>query len=678
MLTGLVSATRRGFVGMAATVREIGTIVDHKKGRYECIYCGKVVSGLKRLKCHIGGVRGDVTPCLQVPEDVREMLRNELQEKRFGNAMRDVGELNEPNLPLKRNRQDKEDSDQNSGNVIASVFSKGQVDSPAEGSGVSDSSLSEAQKSIGRFFYETGVDFDAIKSPSFARMIKSIISPLNTMKIPTCNDLKGWILQDAVKEMQEYTSDIKSVWATTGCSILLDGWADSRGRKLVNILVDCPKGTVYHQSYDISAIDGNVVAMEDFLDSVIDEVGADNVVQIVSYSTSTFMEDLGKRLNQKHKRIFWTVSASHCIELMLNKLAMMDAIKEILEKAKTITQFVYSNANVLKLARQFCSSDLIKPSKIKSIVPFLTLENMVMEDENLQKMFLSSGWKSLVCASTGEGQSIADLVADQTFWNGALMVLKVTIPLVKVLKLISGSNRPEIGSIYDTIDQAKETIRLEFQKKKSQYIQFWEAIDEIWNKYLHSPLHAAGYFLNPRLFYSDDFFADAEVSCGLCCCIVRMSANLSVQDLIMLQIDKYRMAKGDFGLGSAKLENIHPALWWSKYGEECPELQKMAVRILSQTCDGASKYNLKRTLAEALLTEGRNQIEQERLRDLAFVHYNLQLQNFKPNVLNDFSDEEIDPMDDWIVEKQQGTSIGNDEPMLIDLDSEDSAREGVV
>nr|GME15212.1 S-cell enriched with leucine-rich repeat-containing protein [Ipomoea batatas] len=104
----------------------------------------------------------------------------------------------------------------------------------------------------------------------------------------------------------------------------------------------------------------------------------------------------------------------------------------------------------------------------------------------------------------------------------------------------------------------------------------------------------------------------------------------------------------------------------------------MAVRILSQTCDGASKYNLKRTLAEALLTEGRNQIEQERLRDLAFVHYNLQLQNFKPNVLNDFSDEEIDPMDDWIVEKQQGTSIGNDEPMLIDLDSEDSASEGVV
>nr|GMD33662.1 uncharacterized protein LOC109192332 isoform X1 [Ipomoea batatas] len=668
---------------MATNTCEFGTIVDDQKGRYQCNYCGKVVSGVHRLKCHLGGVSGGVAHCLQVPEDVKEMLRTELLGKRFGNAMRNVGELNEPNLPLKRNRQDsparldKQDSIQNSGNVIAPVVPRGRVDSPGEGSGVgvNGSSLRKAQKSIGRFFYETGVDFSEIKSPSFPMMIKSITGPLNTMELPTCNDLKGWILQDAVKEMQEYVYDIKSVWATTGCSILLDGWVDSKGRKLVNVLVNFPKGTVYHQSYDISAIDGNVVAMEDFLDSVVEEIGADNVVQIVSCSTSTFMEDVGKRLNQKHKRIFWTVSTSHCIELMLNKFAMMDAIKEILEKAKTITQFVYSNEDVLKLARKFCSTDLVKPSKIKSIVPFLTLENMVMEDENLRKMFLSSGWKSLVCASTVEGQSIADLVADQTFWDGALMVLKATIPLVTVLKLIGRSNKPEVGSLYDTMDDAKETIRLEFQKRESQYIPFWEVIDEIWDKYLHSPLHAAGYFLNPNLFYSDDFFADPEVSCDLCCCIIRMTANLSIQDSIMLQIDKYRMAKGDFGLGSSELEKIHPALWWSKYGDECPELQKMAVRILSQTCDGASKYNLKRTLAEALLTEGRNQIEQQRLRDLAFVHYNLQLQNFKPDVCNDFSDEEIDPMDDLIVQRRYGSPIRNEEPVPIELDSEDSTRE---
>ncbi|VFQ68912.1 unnamed protein product [Cuscuta campestris] len=569
---------------MTANGHDYGALVDRKKGRYQCNYCGKLITGHTRLKYHLGGIRGDVTPCPEVPEGVKETLRDELLEKKFVKARKDFGELSLPNLPLKRQRHelDKQDVVQSSRNgrsvkpksemgslfennfkaAAASVFpDDGQVDSP----------LGEAQKCIGRFFYETGVDFEMSESPSFLNMIRSIN---RTVRIPTCQQLKGQVLQDAVNEMQEYTSDIKSVWAATGCSILLDGWVDSNGRKLLNILIDCAKGTIYHQCSDISSIDDDVAEMEAYLGGVIEEVGVDNVVQIVTYSSSSFMEDIGKRINDKYKTVFWTVSASHCIELMLRKLETMKDLKEILAKAKTITEFVYDNESVLKLVRDFCSSDdLVEPSKIRSIVPFLTLENMVMEEENLQRIFLSSDWKTLDCAKTSEGQMVADLVGDKAFWDGALVVLKAIIPLVKVLKLINNSNKPLNGYIYDTIDQAKETIRSQFQNKKSQYMRFWEAIDEIWNKYLHSPLHAAGYFLNPSIFYSSDFFADAEVSCGLCCCIVRMTGNLSAQDLIMQQIEEYRMSKGLFGIGSgeARLRNTHPALWWSEYGTQCPD-----------------------------------------------------------------------------------------------------------
>lgn len=66
-------------------------------------------------------------------------------------------------------------------------------------------------------------------------------------------------------------------------------------------------------------------------------------------------------------------------------------------------------------------------------------------------------------------------------------------------------------------------------------------------------------------------------------------------------------------------------MWWSHYGGEYPELQRFATRILSQTCVGASKYRLNRSLAEKLLTKGRDQTEEQLLSDLTFVHYNLQL-----------------------------------------------------
>lgn len=56
-------------------------------------------------------------------------------------------------------------------------------------------------------------------------------------------------------------------------------------------------------------------------------------------------------------------------------------------------------------------------------------------------------------------------------------------------------------------------------------------------------------------------------------------------------------------------------------------------------------------MAEQLLTIGRNPEELQRLSDLAFVHYNLQLQQFQSAMESDIVTEEIGVMDDWIVDE---------------------------
>ncbi|PSS18203.1 Flagellin [Actinidia chinensis var. chinensis] len=688
---------------ISININDHGTALDDHKRRVKCNYCGKVVSGFTRLKCHLGGIRGDVAPCGEVPTDVMGLMRNKLLEKKRGNLSKEVGELYHPDLPWKRNwcpqSSGVKDAEQDmvqpvesggkkhvkfnsiSENSVPEVFSfpKGNICSQTTPSAMEELSLHQFQKCIARFFYETGIDFSAAKSSSFQRMVNATLDCGHIeFRIPSCRELKGWILQDEVKEMQQYVNEIRNSWASTGCSILLDGWIDEKGRNLISILVDCPQGPIYLRSLDISGALGNINALQQLFDEVIMEVGADNVIQIITYSTSACMEAVGKQLMEKHRTFFWTVSASHCLELMLEKMGMMDLIKGILEKAKTITKFVYSRATVLKLMRNHtCGCDLVKPSKIRSAMPFLTLENIVSEKENLGKMFGSSEWSTSIWASSREGKEVTDLVADCSFWTGATVVLKATIPLVRVLYLIHEDDKPLLGYIYETIDQAKETIKDEFKNKKAQYTPFWNAIDEIWNNHLHSPLHSAGYFLNPSLFYSSDFFTDAEVASGLLCCIVRMVEGKHVQDLVSLQVDEYRAANGHFGQGSTfdRRSSTSPALWWSRYGGQCPELQRLAIRILSQTCDGASRYQLKRSLAEKLLTKGRNYIEQQRLNDLTFVHYNLQLRNFESGVSSDILAEDIDPMDDWIVdEAQDHVVLENCEPTWMELDKTTTSR----
>ncbi|KAF5466243.1 hypothetical protein F2P56_016188 [Juglans regia] len=662
-------------------VHDHGTALDKKHFRVQCNYCGKVVSGFFRLKCHLGGIRGDVTPCENAPQNVKELFNKSLLERKTESFSKEVGDPHHPNLPRKRNcypnwnsdQHNKHETTQNGGSCFArhvdmdsapednltdgATFSNGGIgfQRAIRCETIKDALSMQAQKSIARFFYETGVDFSAANSASFKRMINATLGHGQTeYDVPSCQELKGWMLQDEVKEMQEYVKKIRHSWESTGCSILLDAWVDEKGRHLVNFLVDCPQGAVYLRSSDVTSFIGDVDTLQSVLDGVIKEIGVDNVVQVVACSTKGWVGDVGKQFMDKCKRVVWTVSASHCIELMLEKIGMIESIRGIITKAKTITKFIYGHETLLNLLKKYTlGHDIIKPSKTRPAMPFLTLENIVSEKQHLKDMFASSDWKTSFWASRIEGKRVADLVGDQTFWNGAEIALKATIPLVRVLCLINQADKPQVGYIYETMDQVKEAIKEEFKKKKSQYLPFWQVIDEIWDTHLHSPIHAAGYYLNPCLFYSSDFFGDAEVAFGLLSSIVRLVRDQRSQDLISRHLEEYRHARGGFEGGSAldQRTNIPPALWWSHYGRQYPELQRFAIRILSQNCDGASRYVLKRSLAEKLLTTGRNPIEQQRLNDLTFVHYNLQLQLQSGTRRRDIVAEEIDPMDDWIVDE---------------------------
>lgn len=83
--------------------------------------------------------------------------------------------------------------------------------------------------------------------------------------------------------------------------------------------------------------------------------------------------------------------------------------------------------------------------------------------------------------------------------------------------------------------------------------------------------------------------------------------------------------------------------WWFCYGENCSELQKFTIHVLSQACNGALQYGLRRKLVEKLLTDEKNCIEQGRLKDFTFVYYNLQLQNLNFGAYSDTMAKRMDP-----------------------------------
>lgn len=55
------------------------------------------------------------------------------------------------------------------------------------------------------------------------------------------------------------------------------------------------------------------------------------------------------------------------------------------------------------------------------------------------------------------------------------------------------------------MDRAKEAIPHDYMGDANKFAPIWDIIDQRWNSQLQQPIHAAGYFLNPKLYISDSF-----------------------------------------------------------------------------------------------------------------------------------------------------------------------------
>ncbi|KAI3950947.1 hypothetical protein MKW92_051413 [Papaver armeniacum] len=582
------------------------TVVDTKKQRVRCNYCEKEIAGRTRLRQHLGGIGKDVSHCLKVPEDVKVQMKNVVMEGRKAYA-KFLKSLESHGLPKMKSGSN--DPHEQKGNHVSS------------------------QPSVSRKRNQSTIIESGLKKKD-----------------------EGWILQEELRAIQEYVREVVHSWGSTGCSILLDGWIDGKGRNFIHFVVDSPRGPIFMKSADVSDIIGDVVAMITLLSGVIEEVGVQNVVQIISYTTLGSLNAVGKKLTEKYRTISWTVCAAHCIGLILEKIGMLDPWRGVLDKAKEITKFVYTHETVLKLMKKHTSGmELVSSRRIRSLTPFLILERIESQKNNLKIMFSSLEWKSSALASTADGTHVTDLVTGvSSFWTEAQMLLKGSLPLIRALHLISGGDsKPQLGYIYATMEQVKEAIKENYKDQKIKYQPFWTVFDGIWNNQLHSPIHSAAFFLNPGLFYSKDFNEDDEIKEGLTDCIERMVEDKRARYLIFLQLDEYIVARGSFGDGDAidQRMTLSPEKWWSLYGGQCPELQNFAIRILGQTCTGALRYGLRRSLSEQLHMNGKNCMEQKQLTDLTFVHHNLRLQNPVSISSTDYRDiflDEMDPMDEWV------------------------------
>ncbi|XP_072976552.1 uncharacterized protein [Typha angustifolia] len=702
---------------------EHGVAQDEKKKKVKCNYCEKIVSGgINRFKQHLARIPGEVAYCKMAPEEVYIKMKENMRWHRTGRRRRpETRELSELYV---HSENDKEEEFANRINKVNHLIGDQDVScskairkrsrgrSPNISTSMElqeknkinlESLFAKTQKSntpmsckkskqkgdkkghkevisaICKFFCYASLPFNTADSPYFHNMLDLVAQYGHGLHGSSSRLLAGRSLHNVVQTTRRYFGEIKSSWAITGCSIMADSWKDVQGKTIINFLVSCPRGMYFIYSLDASHIVTDATRLFNLLDRVVEDMGVENVVQVITENSACYKE-AGKMLEEKRRSLFWTPCAAYCIDQILENFAKIKWVKECIDKGQRITRYIYNRIWLLNLMKnEFTEGkELLGSSVTKFATNFLILQNLLDHRVALKKMFQSRKWISSLLSKSDDGKEVERIILNSSFWKKMQYVKKSVNPIVEMLKKVDNNKGLSLPSLYNDMYRAKLSIKSVHGDDEGKYGPFWTVIDSHWNTVFNHPLYVAAYFLNPCYRYRPDFMALPEVIRGLNECITRLEPNNGRRVSAAAQISDFVFAKADFGteLALSTRNELDPAGWWQQHGINCLELQHIAIHILSQTCICFGSEHYWSTFDHIHSTR-RNCLAQKRLKDLTYAHYNLRLQERQLKRMDNDS-VSLDSvllenlLESWIVETEKPASPEDEELLCNNMELEDS------
>ncbi|XP_026442370.1 uncharacterized protein LOC113341868 [Papaver somniferum] len=199
--------------------------------RFKCKYCKRdFTGGITRVKSYLSCIKGrDIAVCAQVPEEVQAL------------AVIAVGETG---VTVSGNKRDRSSTER-----------------------VGESSVS---------------------TPGFIEMIKAVSDYGIGYLLPSYSTLRTKLVVNTKADVERYVNEVKESWSLTGCTIMSDIWTDMKKQSFINVVAYSPKGKVFLKSVERSGEPNTGLFIREVLLSVIEDIGVENVVQIVTDNASNY------------------------------------------------------------------------------------------------------------------------------------------------------------------------------------------------------------------------------------------------------------------------------------------------------------------------------------------------------------------------------------------------------
>ena len=186
-------------------------------------------------------------------------------------------------------------------------------------------------------------------------------------------------------------------------------------------MVYCDRSMIYLSSVDTTNIPKTANYIFSLIDKIIEEVGEENIVQVVTNNETSF-KAARMLLMEKRKHLFWSPCAAHYIDLMLEDIGNMKQIKETLDQAKTIKNFIYNSLKVVILMKVFTKDrDLLCLRITQFATEFISLRCLIRYEGDLKMMCTTNEWREFNkdLSKKSLRDKVSNLILTDRFWNKA-------------------------------------------------------------------------------------------------------------------------------------------------------------------------------------------------------------------------------------------------------------------
>ncbi|XP_038891577.1 uncharacterized protein LOC120080967 [Benincasa hispida] len=492
---------------------------------WQCNFCQENKKGsYTRVRAHLLKLSGfGIGICKKIThKDLAEMqkLEDEAKTRIARNAPKQVP------LPPSRHIQTKSQSfGTGSGNMVGSYSNsystmeqkkrKGNVSALEKSFNLAI--RDQVDSEIARMFCSSGLSFHLARNPHYVNAFSLVTNnALSGYITPEYNKLSTILLQKEKTNIERLLQSVKSTWSQKGVSIASDGWSDSQRRPLINFMEITEGGPMFLKAVDCSGETKDKYFIANLMKEVINEVGHENVIQIITDNAAN-CKGAGQIIESQFPSIVWTPCVVHTLNLALKNIcaarninsnqhvfAEFSWISEISNDVMFVKHFIMNHSMRLAMFNEFVSLKLLAVAETRFSSTIIILRRFKLIKGGLQTVVISNKWGCYREDDMVKARSVKKLVLNDIWWDKIDYILFFTTTIYDMIRDCD-TDKPCLHLVYDIWDTMIEKVKVAIYKHEGKHpdesSSFYGVVHQIlidrWNKN-NTPLHCLAHSLNPR------------------------------------------------------------------------------------------------------------------------------------------------------------------------------------